>query len=160
MLLKVAQAKAGCNVDIDSSGLELRVVLCHPDAILPSKSTEFAAGLDLYSVDSVHLEPGSSHLFRTGIMAAVPHGFCAVLFDRSGMGGKRNIHRLAGVIDEDYRGEWLVSLINLSRSGQDINRGDKIVQALILPVPVVRVVEVSELPGTVRGEAGFGSTGA
>jgi dUTP pyrophosphatase len=135
-------------------------MLCHPDAVLPSKSTEFAAGFDLYTVESVHLEPGLAHLFRTGIQAAVPPGYCAVLFDRSGMGGKRNIHRLAGVIDQDYRGEWLVSLINLSDGGQDISRGDKIVQALILPVPVVKVVEVSELPGTERGEAGFGSTGS
>lgn len=154
----MAQIKAGYKVE-EPSGLELRVVLCHPDAVLPSKSTEFAAGFDLYTIESVLLLPGESQLFRTGIQAAVPPGFCAVLFDRSGMGGKRNIHRLAGVIDEDYRGEWLVSLINLSDVDQEINSGDKIVQALILPVPVVRVVEVSELSDTARGEAGFGSSG-
>jgi dUTP pyrophosphatase len=72
------------------------------------------------------------------------------------MGAKKNIHRLAGVIDSDYRGEWLVCLINLSDVAHQIVAGSNIIQGLVLPVPLVSVMEVSSLDDTSRGSKGFG----
>jgi dUTP pyrophosphatase len=129
-------------------------------AQIPSRATDGSAGFDITTTNQRTLKPGESFLFQTGLASAIEEGYCVVLFDRSGMGGKKNIHRLAGVIDSDYRGEWLVSLINLSNEERTISIGDKIIQGLVLPVPELLIVEVSSLDDTVRGSGGFGSTDA
>lgn len=106
------------------------------------------------------LAPGDSHVFHTGVSCAIAKGQAMFLWDRSGMGAKKNIHRLAGCIDSTYRGEILVSLINLSRETHIIEAGDRIIQghlALVLPGTPTWV---DELPESYRGDAGFGSTGA
>jgi len=151
----------------------------HEDARLPFKSGELEACYDMTCVedDSFRsfdcymgldhcvrenfkpLKPGQSHIFHTGVACAIPQGRVLFLWDRSGMGAKRNIHRLAGVIDCTYRGEIMVCLTNLSKDVQIIEAGDKIIQghlALVLPGTPKWVVE---LPSSYRGEAGFGSTG-
>lgn len=128
----------------------------NPDAKIPTKATEFAAGFDISTIESCYLRPGEYHVFETGLVSEIPSGFCVVLFDRSGMGAKKKIHRLAGVIDEDYRGQWKVCLVNLSQAAHQINAGDNIVQGLVLPVPQISIVEVSSVDETVRGSKGFG----
>lgn len=127
-------------------------------AKVPSKSGSLEAGFDIATTQAVVLQPGDSHIFTTGIASAIDPGYCVVLFDRSGMGAKKNIHRLAGVIDCTYRGEWLVCLTNLSKDVHNIKAGDKIVQGLVLPVPDLIISEVDELDETYRGANGFGST--
>ena len=144
----------------------------HPQAKLPAKAGPEEIGWDICCVaDDVFsediapglcmlLDPGESHLFHTGFACAIDPGYAVLFFDRSGMGGKKNIHRLAGVIDCTYRGEWRVSLINLSKKPHIISEGDKIVQGIIVrDIPGV-TYWVDQLPESRRGTAGFGSTGA
>lgn len=125
------------------------------NAINNSLFDEFDAAILLEKLDKRH-----SHIFHTGIAAKVPTGYAALLWDRSGMGAKRNIHRLAGVIDSSYTGEWLVSLINLSNEPQVIKAGDKIVQFIIQKEYKVFPQWVDSLEETERGSKGFGSSGA
>lgn len=114
-------------------------------------------GTDLVDGDrAIILEPYRSHKFHTGFSCSIDPGFAMLLWDRSGMGAGRNIHRLAGVIDCTYRGEWLVSLINLSTSDQVIKCGDKIIQGIISEVIEGKPFWVDDLPESYRGEAGFG----
>ena len=127
-------------------------------ARIPTKATGCAAGFDIATTDTYSLQPGESHIFPTGLKASIDDGFCVVLFDRSGMGAKKNIHRLAGVIDSDYRGEWLVCLTNLSEQAHMIHEGTNIVQGLVLPVPELSITEVDSLDDTERGCKGFGSS--
>ncbi len=116
-------------------------------------------GPDVTAEYLYHMEPGDSHIFHTGLACSMPEGYALFLWDRSGMGAKRNIHRLAGVIDSTYTGQILVSLINLSSSVQIIQPGDKIIQAHLSFVLPSHVELVNELPWSARGENGFGSTG-
>jgi len=127
-------------------------------ATIPSKSNDHAAGFDIASTVDHTLEPGECFIFHTGLAASIEEGYCVVLFDRSGMGAKKNIHRLAGVIDSDYRGEWLVCLVNLSENSHVIHAGDNIIQGLVLPVPELSIIEVDSLDETERGSKGFGSS--
>lgn len=102
----------------------------------------------------------TSKIFHTGFACAVDELFYMELWDRSGMGAKKNIHRLAGVIDSTYRGEWLVALTNLSNKTHIIKAGDKIVQGIIKQVIPGQAFWVADLPESTRGAAGFGSTGS
>lgn len=108
---------------------------------------------------SLMLLPGESHLFHFGIQAAIQEGYGCLFWDRSGMGGKRLIHRFAGVIDGTYRGEWMNRLFNFSNEVQVIHEGDRIVQGVLTEVINGTWDEVDELPESVRGEGGFGSSG-
>jgi dUTP pyrophosphatase len=104
------------------------------------------------------MDPGTGFLFRTGFAQAIAPDYACFFWDRSGMGGKE-VHRFAGVIDEDYRGEWLVKLFNHSDDTVYVNAGDKIVQGVyqLRTEAIFPVIDV--LPPSVRGEGGFGSTG-
>jgi dUTP pyrophosphatase len=125
--------------------------------------TEHAAGFDLSAAvsESVTLEPGEIRLVPCGFSMAVPHGYEAQVRPRSGLASKHGITMVnaPGTIDSDYRGEVHVPLINLGRQPFVIERGMRIAQMLILPVPQVEMVEVEELDETKRGKRGFGHTG-
>lgn len=144
--------------------LELLTKRLTPTAKLPTKSHESDAGLDFYADKDVIIHPLCQMLINTGIAIKLPSGYCMVLFDRSGLSTKYGLHRLAGVIDENYTGEIRVCLCNVGTPKGDyatkvkINKGDKIIQGLLLPVPPVVIKEVDELPETDRGEKGFGSS--
>lgn len=100
-------------------------------------------------------------LFRTGIQMAIQEGHLCCLWDRSGLGGIKNVHRFAGVIDEDYRGEWFVRLFNFSGRPMRINVGAKIIQGVFHERIEAEFPDVGDgpLPETARGQSGFGSTG-
>ena len=109
---------------------------------------------------SIVIASHDTFLFRTGMQMAIQPDYACFFWDRSGMGGNRLIHRFAGVIDEDYRGEWFVRLYNFNEESQRIDVGDRIVQGvfherIIADFPVT----TDALPASVRGTAGFGSTG-
>lgn len=152
--------------EIAREGVEvsLQCQRLHPDAILPAKSGELEAGWDICCVadeyftdDGSYILPvGCSHKFHTGLACAIDFGYCMLLWDRSGMGAVKNIHRLAGVIDCTYRGEWLVALINLGKEAQLIKAGDKIIQGIITKVIPGQSYWADELSNSVRGQAGFG----
>jgi dUTP pyrophosphatase len=103
--------------------------------------------------------PSTGFLFRTGISMAIEEGHGCFFWDRSGMGGSRLIHRFAGVIDEDYRGEWFVRLFNFNATAQVISVGDRIVQGVFQERIEAEFPVVGTLPESVRGTGGFGSTG-
>lgn len=105
------------------------------------------------------LEPGQSFLFRTGFKQAIQPGWGCLLWDRSGMGGSKLIHRFAGVIDEDYRGEWFVRLVNFSQETHRIEDGARIVQGIYQQRVHAMCPAIQSLDDTQRGRGGFGSTG-
>lgn len=146
----------------------LKVKRLHPDAIIPQYATGGAGCFDLHAIDCGQQSPvwgsGPGVTFRTGLAFEIPHGHVMLIFSRSGHGFKHET-RLAnctGVIDSDYRGEVMVRLVRDGGNTLDIlrvNPGDRIAQAMLVPIPRVRLEEVSELSETARGAGGFGSTG-
>ncbi len=125
--------------------------------------TEHAAGFDVAAAvpAKLTLKPGDIRLIPCGFAMAVPHGYEAQMRPRSGLASKHGITMInaPGTIDSDYRGEVHVPLINLGQKKFTVERGMRIAQMLILPVPNVRIVEVSNLDETKRGKGGFGHTG-
>lgn len=120
------------------------------------------AGADLVSSEALRLEPGQRALVGTGVRIALPDGFAAFVVPRSGLAAKHGITIVnsPGTVDAGYRGEIKVSLLNTdSDSAYDIAVGDRIAQLIIMPVTRATFLPVEELPGSVRGEGGFGSTG-
>jgi dUTP pyrophosphatase len=133
-----------------------------PGLPLPAYEHPGDAGLDLRSRDDVSLAPGERALVPTGIAIALPAGLVGLVCPRSGLAIRHGIGLVnaPGVIDAGYRGEISVILVNHDReSTVTIRRGDRIAQLLIQPVEAADLVEVAELPGSHRGEGGFGSTG-
>lgn len=127
-------------------------------AKLPTKNNPDDAGIDVYSNESYTLRPGELHLFSTGIAVEIPSEFVALLWDRSGLGSK-GIHRLAGVIDSGYRGEWKVALLNTTQQPFSIKRGDKIIQCVVQRFEPVKITRAKKLSDTSRAAKGFGSSG-
>jgi len=125
--------------------------------------TAQAAGFDLPAAveRSIILKPGEIRLIPCGFAMAVPDGYEAQVRPRSGLASKFGITmaNAPGTIDSDYRGEVQVPLINLGRKKFTVERGMRIAQMVILPVPKVKMIEVNELDRTTRGERGFGHTG-
>jgi dUTP pyrophosphatase len=133
------------------------------DVPLPTRMTEHAAGFDLSAAvtEAVTLQPGDIRLIPCGFFMAIPHGYEAQVRPRSGLASKHGITMVnaPGTIDSDYRGEIHVPLINLGRQEFVVERGMRIAQMLVLPVPNVEIVEVDDLDETKRGKRGFGHTG-
>jgi dUTP pyrophosphatase len=125
--------------------------------------TEHAAGFDLAAAvtEATAIAPGQILLVPCGFAMAVPNGYEAQVRPRSGLASRHGITMVnaPGTIDSDYRGEVKVPLINLGRETFTIERGMRIAQMLILPVPKVKLVEVKSLDETKRGKGGFGHTG-
>lgn len=139
--------------------LHVNIRMLSPNAILPTRSTREAAGLDLYTTEPSVLAPGIPTKVRTGIAMQLPLGHVGVIYDRSGLGSK-GVRTLAGVIDPDYEGEIIVCLIFLGHGTVLLNPGDRIAQLLVLPIPSVSVHEAwDESRASQRGQGGFGSTG-
>ena len=142
----------------------LEVVVRKKDGvILPSYATESSSGLDLVAFleEPVVITPFARALIPTGIHIGIPEGFEAEIRPRSGMAHKFGVTVLntPGTIDSDYRGEVKVLLINLGDQPFTISNGDRIAQMIFKSVVVINWRLVEELPGTKRGQGGFGSTG-
>jgi dUTP pyrophosphatase len=133
------------------------------DLPLPVRMTAEAAGFDLRAalVDPVVLAPGQIHVVPCGFAMAIPKGYEGQVRPRSGLAAKHGVTLVntPGTIDSDYRGEIMVPLINLGSTAFTVERGMRIAQMLILPVPPVSLVVVDELDETPRGSGGFGHTG-
>jgi dUTP pyrophosphatase len=135
------------------------------DLPLPAYHSEHAAGMDLCAAvaagDRLTIEPGDIVLVPCGFRMAVPVGYEAQVRPRSGLAVKHGLSmpNTPGTIDADYRGEVKVPLLNHGREAFVVERGMRIAQMLIKPVPRTRWVEVTDLPPTPRGEGGFGHTG-
>jgi dUTP pyrophosphatase len=133
------------------------------DLPLPAYATETAAGLDLRAAleEALVLEPGGRALVPTGLQIALPPGHEGQVRPRSGLAVRQGLTLLntPGTIDEDYRGEVRVLLVNLGEEPVRIERGERIAQLVVAPVSRVEVREESSLSGTARGAGGFGHTG-
>lgn len=143
-----------------NSEVELKIVRIDKNLPVPSYMSEGAVGIDLFSAKTYSLDPGQIKLFPTGIKVAVPSGYELQIRPRSGLAKKGlGIVNSPGTVDNDYRGEIKVCLINFGKHPFPVNRGDRIAQAVLSPVVRPRVVCVDSLDETVRGRKGFGSTG-
>lgn len=133
------------------------------NAQLPTYGSKGAAGADLYACleEAVTIAPGETAFIPTGLAMEIPFGYVGLIYARSGMACKRGLApaNKVGVIDSDYRGEFLVALHNHGSRPQTVNCGERIAQLVITPVLMPAYEEVSGLSDTQRGEGGFGSTG-
>ena len=129
---------------------------------LPAYAREGDAGLDLYAAESVTLAPGARAAIRTGIAVAIPTGCAGFVLPRSGLALRHGLGLVnaPGLIDAGYRGEIRVLLVNHDPERPvTLQRGDRIAQLVVQRLEPTELIEVSELPPTARGPAGFGSTG-
>lgn len=134
-------------------------------ALLPTRGSGGAAGLDLYACleSPVSIEPGSLCRIPTGVAIALPdRNTVGLVFARSGLGVKHGIApaNAVGVIDSDYRGELIVGLCNTSRETYTLSPGERFAQLVVMPVYETVLTETGDLGETGRGAGGFGSTGA
>ncbi|MGG3753876.1 dUTP diphosphatase [Heyndrickxia coagulans] len=139
----------------------LKVKLLHPDAQLPKRANPGDAGLDLYSIEEKTIAPGEAELIRTGIAIELPRRTEAQVRPRSGLALNHRVTVLnsPGTIDEGYRGEIKVILINFGKQPFTVEKGMRIAQMIIAPVMSVTVTVTEQLAESERGEGGFGSTG-
>jgi len=136
------------------------LITCEPD-LMPSMGNPGDAGYDLRCADDAIIPARSRHTINTGVSIALPAGFVALVHPRSGLAAKHGITVLnaPGTVDAGYRGQILITLVNHSDEDFEIVRGDRVAQMLFQKFEQVRFVSVTELPGSQRGAAGFGSTG-
>lgn len=139
----------------------LKIKKLNPDAVVPSYSHPGDAGLDIFALDALTIGPGESKMVKTGISIELPPGTEGQVRPRSGLALKHQMTLLnsPGTIDEGYRGEIGVIVINHGKQSFEVTKGMKIAQLLVKPVIRVEVEEVADLSDTARGAGGFGSTG-
>ena len=130
---------------------------------LPSYKTYGASGMDLMAFieKPINLKPGKSCLVPTGLSVAFPEKYEIQIRPRSGLAAKNSISVLntPGTIDSDYRGEIKIILFNHGKENFRINKNDRVAQMVLTPIIKMELEEINELPETVRGDGGFGSTG-
>lgn len=144
---------------VDWIGPALKVKLLSPHAKAPTRSSSRAAGYDLYASEDLSIAGNFRMLVPTDISLAIPAGHYGRIAPRSGLALNHGIDVGAGVVDEDYRGHVQVLLINTRATNFSVRRGDRIAQLILERIATPPLVIVDELDETVRGEAGFGSTG-
>ena len=141
----------------------IKVKRLREQAILPTYGSDQAAGADLYACldTAVTVAPGQTAFIPTGLAMELPAGFAGLIYARSGMACKRGLApaNKVGVIDSDYRGEFIVALHNHGDQPQTVSHGERIAQLLITPVFTPGFREAQELSDTARAGGGFGSTG-
>lgn len=142
---------------------QIRVKCLRPNAKLPTYGSLEAAGADLYACidEDIQIEPGKSVFVPTGLAMEIPKGYAGLIYARSGLACKRDVApaNKVGVIDSDYRGEFIVVLHNHGQQVQTISNGERIAQLVITPVITPGFTQVEELNDTQRAAGGFGSTG-
>ena len=142
--------------------VEVQITRLSADVPLPSYAHPGDAGADLVTTVDVRLEPGERVLVPTGVAIALPVGYVALVHPRSGLAARFGVSivNAPGTVDAGYRGEIKVLLINLDpREPVHLSPGDRVAQLVVQRVEQARFVEVDRLPGSTRGDGGYGSTG-
>jgi len=132
-------------------------------AVTPQYQTAGSAGCDLEAnLDAeIIIAPGAVFMMPTGLAVAIPEGYAGFVYARSGLATKGGVAlaNMVGIIDSDYRGELIIPLRNYGGQARTIEPGERIAQLIVAPVARCEFTECGELPDTVRGDGGFGSTG-
>ena len=143
--------------------MKLKIKKLDERAIIPTYGTEYSAGADLYNMggESVSVAPGETVFIHTGLSIEIPEGYCGLIFARSGLATKRGLApaNKVGVVDSDYRGEWMVALHNHSDKTATVEGGERVAQMVVVPYLKAEFELTDELSETERGAGGFGSTG-
>ena len=143
--------------------MELKIKKMQPNAMIPTRGDQEAAGIDLYACVDYYesLKPGETKKISSGIACEFPEGYFGLLLPRSSVGVKRHLTlaNTAGVIDNSYRGEIIMAFKNDGEEVQIIENGERLAQLILLPYIIFDINEVDTLSETERGEGGFGSTG-
>ena len=141
--------------------MKIPVLALDPDLPLPRRAHAGDAGVDLYARTATDLAPGDWKMIPTGIAVAIPDGFVGLVAPRSGLAARHAISVVngPGVVDAGFRGEIHAILINHGTEPIRFERGDRIAQLVVVPIPDVEFDPVDTLPDTSRGEGGFGSSG-
>ena len=143
--------------------MNISVKKLRENAVLPTFGSAEAAGADLYACleQEVVIAPGETVFVPTGLAMELPVGYVGLIYARSGMACKRGVApaNKVGVIDSDYRGEFIVALHNHGKEPQTVACGERIAQLVVTPVLRPEYTEVEELSESGRGVGGFGSTG-
>ena len=143
--------------------MEIAVKKLRSSACLPTYGSAGAAGADLYACleSPVKIEPGKTAFIPTGLAMEIPAGYVGLIYARSGLACKQGLApaNKVGVIDSDYRGEFIVALHNHGSESREVKHGDRIAQLVIAPVLEPSFTEVHDLSDSQRGSGGFGSTG-
>jgi len=143
--------------------IKVLVKKLNPKAELPKYKTEGSSGMDLMALieNPITIKPQNSALIPTGLSIAIPEDTEVQIRPRSGLAAKSSISVLntPGTIDSDYRGEIKIILFNHGKEEFTVNNNDRIAQMILMPVLKAEFEEVEELPKTIRGSEGFGSTG-
>lgn len=141
----------------------IRVKKLKDNAIMPTYGSAEAAGADLYACldEPITIHPGKSVFVPTGLAMELPKGYAGLIYARSGLACKRGLApaNKVGVVDSDYRGEFMIVLHNHGAEPQTIAHGERIAQLVVTPVFTPGFVESEELNDTLRAGGGFGSTG-
>ena len=141
----------------------IQVKKLRPNAKLPTYGSAEAAGADLYACleEDLVIAPGESKFVPTGLAMELPKGYAGLIYARSGLACKRGLApaNKVGVVDSDYRGEFMVVLHNHGSEQQTVSHGERIAQLVITPIFTPGYVETQELSDTQRSSGGFGSTG-
>ncbi|MCX8032909.1 MAG: dUTP diphosphatase [Thermoleophilia bacterium] len=141
--------------------MQIAVKFLHPEARLPRQAHPGDAGADLFSVEEAVIQPGERRDVGTGLALAIPDGYAGLVLPRSGLALHHGLMLVnsPGLIDSNYRGEVRVILYNSGSEPFVVHKGDRIAQLMIQRVPEAEYVPAQDLPGSLRGEAGFGSSG-
>jgi dUTP pyrophosphatase len=149
-------------VNAEPDGVQVLIKRLDPDLPLPGRSHPGDAGADLYAAADVELAPGQRAIVSTGVAIALPDGYAAFVHPRSGLAARHGVTivNAPGTVDAGYRGEIRVTLLNTdTESLVRLRRGDRIAQLVVQRVERPVFHEVETLPGSARGDGGFGSTG-
>lgn len=141
--------------------LEVKIKRVHPDAKIPLQANPGDAGMDLYSIEEAEIPSGEARLIKTGLQIELPTGTEAQVRPRSGLALKNSVTVLnsPGTIDEGYRGEIGVILINHGKETFVVEKSMRIAQMVIQMVPSIQLIEAEQLSESVRGASGFGASG-
>ena len=143
--------------------MNVKIKVLNDKVIIPTRGSKYSAGMDLYACinSPIIIAPHQTIKINTGVSIELPHGYFGGIFARSGLATNQGL-RLANcvaVIDEDYRGEWIVPLHNDTDNPQTINPMERIAQLVVIPYLPVEFEKVDELSDTERGDKGFGDSG-
>lgn len=144
--------------------MQIKIKKVNPNAKTPTRGSDQAAGYDLYAcleTENVTIDAHKTVKVPTGLSMAIPEGYFGAIFARSGLAAKQGLRpaNCVGVIDSDYRGEFMVMLHNDTDESKTVENGDRVAQLVVMPFMPVDFEETDSLDETQRGAGGFGSTG-